>query len=99
MTLRVGDELRCPHCGAWHPLYQPFADHTTAARDFLYFRCRGGEYFGGQLGLPSRRVQTRQSPAAVRLRRDWVCEAHPGQPWPHDDCPGPGMLPEDQNEA
>ena len=22
----------------------------------------------------------------------WVCEAHPDLPWPHDDCPGPGRL-------
>jgi hypothetical protein len=22
----------------------------------------------------------------------WVCEKHPDQPFPHDDCPGPGML-------
>jgi hypothetical protein len=21
----------------------------------------------------------------------WICEAHPDQPWPHDDCAGPGM--------
>ena len=21
----------------------------------------------------------------------WTCEAHPGTPWPHDDCAGPGM--------
>jgi len=20
----------------------------------------------------------------------WICEAHPDQPWPHDDCPGAG---------
>ena len=26
------------------------------------------------------------------LTRDgWMCEVHPGTPWPHDDCPGPGM--------
>jgi hypothetical protein len=22
----------------------------------------------------------------------WVCEEHPDKPWPHDDCPGPGMI-------
>jgi hypothetical protein len=21
----------------------------------------------------------------------WICEAHPERPWPHEDCPGPGM--------
>ena len=20
----------------------------------------------------------------------WICEQHPDQPWPHDDCAGPG---------
>ena len=20
----------------------------------------------------------------------WICEEHPEQPWPHDDCAGPG---------
>jgi hypothetical protein len=23
----------------------------------------------------------------------WVCEEHPDRLWPHDDCPGPAMLP------
>ena len=22
----------------------------------------------------------------------WTCEQHPGKPWPHDDCPGPGEV-------
>jgi hypothetical protein len=22
----------------------------------------------------------------------WICEQHEDMPWPHDDCPGPGML-------
>ena len=22
----------------------------------------------------------------------WHCEAHPDLPWPHGECPGPGML-------
>lgn len=22
--------------------------------------------------------------------RQWTCEAHPDQPFEHDDCPGPG---------
>lgn len=21
----------------------------------------------------------------------WTCEKHPGTPWPHNDCAGPGM--------
>ena len=23
---------------------------------------------------------------------DMVCEVHPDTPWPHENCPGPGML-------
>jgi hypothetical protein len=26
-----------------------------------------------------------------RCCRGWVCERHPEKPWPHDDCPGPGV--------
>jgi hypothetical protein len=22
----------------------------------------------------------------------WICEKHPDQAWPHEDCPGPGQL-------
>lgn len=25
----------------------------------------------------------------------WVCELHPWLDFPHDDCPGPGMLHDD----
>jgi hypothetical protein len=26
-----------------------------------------------------------------RCRDGWICEQHPDQPSPHDDCAGPGM--------
>ena len=29
--------------------------------------------------------------AHVRARGGWRCELHPDRPFPHDDCPGPGM--------
>lgn len=29
--------------------------------------------------------------ADLVARDGWMCEAHPGQEWPHGDCPGPGM--------
>jgi hypothetical protein len=29
--------------------------------------------------------------AALVARDGWMCEAHPGTAWPHDDCAGPGM--------
>jgi hypothetical protein len=22
----------------------------------------------------------------------WICEAHQDKPWPHDRCPGPGVI-------
>jgi hypothetical protein len=25
------------------------------------------------------------------LAGEWICEQHPDKPWPHGDCPGPGM--------
>ena len=34
----------------------------------------------------------------VRRRGGWVCEEHPHLPFPHDDCPGPGM-PRDEARA
>jgi hypothetical protein len=31
-------------------------------------------------------------PAQVCFCNDgWICEQHPEQGWPHDDCGGPGM--------
>jgi hypothetical protein len=27
------------------------------------------------------------------FRGEAVCERHPDKPWPHHDCPGPGMPP------
>ena len=29
--------------------------------------------------------------ATLIARNGWMCEQHPGRPWPHDDCAGPGM--------
>lgn len=31
------------------------------------------------------------SPDCAKCRgAGWLCEIHPDQPFPHDDCPGPG---------
>ena len=35
---------------------------------------------------------THEREAAVIARDGWMCERHQGVPWPHDDCPGPGMA-------
>lgn len=26
-----------------------------------------------------------------KCHHGWICETHPDQPWPHDDCAGPGI--------
>ena len=26
-----------------------------------------------------------------QCKQGWTCEKHPGTPWPHDECAGPGM--------
>jgi hypothetical protein len=31
------------------------------------------------------------------FRGEAVCERHPDKPWPHDDCPGPGMPPPERS--
>jgi hypothetical protein len=36
-----------------------------------------------------------QIEAEVEALGGWVCEEHPHLPWPHDDCPGPGMPKEE----
>lgn len=32
--------------------------------------------------------------AEPKFEEQWICECHPDKSWPHDDCPGPGMLKE-----
>lgn len=54
--LRAGDEIQCPNCRRWHPVHHgavnvPAHLHSLA---MLYFTCRGGEYFAGHEGSPTR---------------------------------------------
>ena len=59
--LQPGDELRCPHCRQWHRVV---AQHTTGTEytlRMLYFVCRQGHYYAGQMDTPSRHP-TRQQP-------------------------------------
>ena len=56
--LDPGDELPCPHCRRWHSvklLHKQGTDYTVR---MLYFECRSGQYYAGQLGTASRH-QTR----------------------------------------
>lgn len=52
--LQPGDELRCPHCPQWHVVITQHATGTEYTRRMLYFACRQGHYYAGQIGTPSR---------------------------------------------
>jgi hypothetical protein len=54
--LRPGDELQCPHCRRWHTLTltRSTVTSTPYADDMLFFECRHGRYYAGQVGGSSR---------------------------------------------
>jgi len=56
--LHPSDELHCPHCRRWHPLIKPYDEGTAVTQGMLFFVCRGGRYYGGQVEGASR-FQTR----------------------------------------
>ena len=37
------------------------------------------------------REMSEQSKSCGRCKDGWICEEHPIELWPHDDCAGPGM--------
>ena len=53
-SITTQDELQCPHCRRWHPLVQQHRTGTAYTVAMLYFVCRGGYYYSGQVGLTSR---------------------------------------------
>lgn len=52
--LAPGLSIRCEICGAWHTLQHDAIESTPYANEMLYFECRGGRYYAGQAGDPSR---------------------------------------------
>ena len=44
----------CPHCRRWHPVSLGHTTGTPYTVAMLYFMCRGGRYYAGQLGQTSR---------------------------------------------
>ena len=43
--LAPGDELRCLHCGRWHPVhFRPAASETPDSARMLFWECRGQPY-------------------------------------------------------
>src|SRR3954464_13362733 len=69
--LNVGDELHCPHCCDWHPVFAPNAAGTPATTDMLSWDCRGGRYFAGSIGGTAR-YETRRSDGRLRVRLYWA---------------------------
>jgi hypothetical protein len=59
--LQLGDELRCPHCRAWHPVVRKHEEGTDYTRAMLYWQCRGRGFYAGQVGGSSR-YETRHRP-------------------------------------
>jgi hypothetical protein len=57
--LAPGHEVRCPHCGRWHPIVAKHATGTDYTVRMLYWECRGGYYYAGQIGHTAR-FPTRQ---------------------------------------
>lgn len=42
-------------------------------------------------------VSVDQASGVVTAKPDMVCEQHPNTEWPHGDCAGPGMPPQEPN--
>jgi hypothetical protein len=69
--LAVGDELHCPHCGDWHPVFAPNAEGTPNTRDQLSWECRGSGYYAGTRGGTAR-YETRRPGHRLRVRLYWT---------------------------
>jgi hypothetical protein len=53
--LEPGDEIRCLHCGRWHPVhYRPAASETPDSPRMLFWECGGQQYYAGPVGSESR---------------------------------------------
>ena len=67
MRLQLGDELHCPDCGRWHPVFAPYADGTPYVQSMLSWLCGRDRYFAGAIGgttrYPIRRPQSPTSSA------------------------------------
>jgi hypothetical protein len=64
--LTPGAQIRCPHCRRWHPVIERHAEGTPYARRMLYWECRGGFYYAGQIDTLAR-FPTRPAAAAGRV--------------------------------
>jgi hypothetical protein len=54
LPLQLDSRLLCPHCRRWHRVVKGHTEGTDYTLAMLYFPCRGGQYYAGQLGQTSR---------------------------------------------
>jgi hypothetical protein len=54
ILLQTDSLVMCPHCRRWHPVILGHTEGTPYTQAILYFLCRGGRYYAGQLGQTSR---------------------------------------------
>ena len=65
LHLQPGSLVLCPHCGRWHPVSLGHTTGTPYTQAMLYFMCRGGRYYAGQLGQTSRHRTRSPAPFAT----------------------------------
>lgn len=63
----------------------PMASVQSAWTELAALRQRASE------SKPDGWEWTHEHQAKLIERDGWMCEAHPGREWPHEDCAGPGM--------
>jgi hypothetical protein len=67
--LQPGSEIRCPHCHVWHPVIERNEEGTEYTRAMMYWKCRGRDFYAGQVGSfsrhPTRQALMRQDTGAA----------------------------------
>ena len=55
IPLQLAHEVRCPQCWCWHAVVAMYREGTDYTRQMLFFECRRGQYYAGQVdGQPLR---------------------------------------------
>jgi hypothetical protein len=70
-------------------LSQATADRTWGLRAVCHYRCVG--FLRAYVRRHCPGTQVRQEMKSHVCHNGWICEAHPEQGRPHDDCAGPGI--------
>jgi hypothetical protein len=68
--LAIGDRVRCPKCGRWHPAdLESSGSATDYAERMLYIRCGQSLFYVGQVGGTARDPNSVKSPLELELSR------------------------------